>query len=74
MSITNAIRYRGYVLDCEPLRKDESSFVAQVTISREAGNALDEFAFCDLCTTGTAPLAVSFAKAWGRHWVDEHKQ
>lgn len=72
MSITNAIRYKGYVLDCEPVKNDEASFVAQVIISREAGKALDEYAFPGLCVMASAPDAVTFAKAWGRHWVDEH--
>jgi hypothetical protein len=34
--------------------------------------ALDEYTFPDLCVTASAPVAVSFAKAWGRNWVDEH--
>lgn len=72
MAITNAIRYKGFVLDCEPVKKDDASFAAQCIISREDGQALDEYAFSDLCVTVSAPLAVTFAKAWGRHWVDEH--
>lgn len=74
MAITNAIRYRGFVLDCEPLKKDESCYAAQVIISREVGLVLDEYAFPDLCMAQSAQVAVSFAKAWGRHWVDEHSQ
>lgn len=72
MTITNAIRYKGYVLDCEPLKKNETCFIAQVIISRESGQVLSEFAFSDLCISRSAPVAVSIAKAWGRHWVDEH--
>lgn len=74
MAITHAIKYKGFVLDCEPVVKDAACFVAQVTISREVGQALVEFAFPDLCVTQSAPIAVSFAKAWGRHWVDEHSE
>lgn len=72
MTIHNAIRYRGFILDCEPVRKDDACYVAQVIISREAGQALDEHVFQELCVTSSAPVAVSYAKAWGRHWVDEH--
>jgi len=72
MSIHSAIRYRGFILDCEPVRRNDSCFVAQVTISREAGQAMDEHFFPELCVTESAPVAVSYAKSWGRHWVDEH--
>jgi hypothetical protein len=72
MSIHTAIRYRGFILDCEPVRKDDHSYVAQVTISREAGQAMDEHVFPELYVTDSAPVAVSYAKTWGRHWVDEH--
>lgn len=74
MAITNAIRYRGFVLDCEPVKKGESSFAAQVIISRQVDLSLDEYAFHDLCVAVSVPVAVTFAKAWGRHWVDEHLQ
>jgi len=74
MTITSAIRYKGYVLDCEPLKKDETCFIAQVIISRESGAVLSEFAFPDLCFTKSAPVVVTIAKAWGRHWVDENSE
>lgn len=74
MAITNAIRYRGYFLDCEPLKQDEFCYVAQVTIAREAGNALDEYAFRELWVAKASADAVTFAKAWGRQWIDEHLQ
>jgi len=72
MTIHSAIRYKGFILDCEPSRKSDTCYVAQVVISRVAGQALDEHAFLDLCFKSSAPDAVSFAKAWGRHWIDEH--
>lgn len=74
MSLTNAIRYKGYFLDCEPAQQGEARFIAQVIISHETGQALAEYAFHDLRITEAAAEAVSFAKAWGRHWVDEHIQ
>lgn len=72
MAITNAICYKGFVLDCAPVELDVDSFAARCIISRESGDGLDEHAFTDLCSSTSAPLAVSFAKTWGRHWVDEH--
>jgi hypothetical protein len=74
MAITSAIRYRGFVLDCEPDKRQGTRFVAQVIISHEAGQALDEYAFHDLWSADSAALAISYAKAWGRHWVDDYFQ
>lgn len=73
MAFHNAIKYRGYTLDCEPVRWNDTCFIAQVTISREAGEDLDEFSFPNLCIRETAPSAAQFAKAWGREWVDAHR-
>ena len=68
MAITNAIRYKGFFLDCEPIRQGNACFVAQVIITRESGQALDEYAFHELWVARAAADAVSFAKAWGREW------
>jgi hypothetical protein len=72
MSIHSAVRYKGYILDCEPLRRSDSSYVAQVVISWEAGQDLTERIFPELSVENSTQAAVSFAKAWGRHWIDEH--
>jgi hypothetical protein len=74
MAITNAIRYKGFFLDCEPVKQGNACFVAQVIITRECGQALDEYAFHDLWVASAAADAVSFAKAWGREWIDEYLQ
>ncbi|KQV54793.1 MULTISPECIES: hypothetical protein [unclassified Duganella] len=74
MAITNAIRYKGFFLDCEPIRQGNACFVAQVIITRESGQALDEYAFHELWMARAAADAVSFAKAWGREWIDDHLQ
>lgn len=73
MAFHNAIKYRGYTLDCEPVRWSDECFIAQVVISREAGAALDEYSFPNLCIRNSAPSAAQFAKDWGRQWVDVHK-
>ena len=74
MAITNAIRYKGFFLDCEPVKQGNACFVAQVIITRECGLALDEYAFHDLWVARASADAVSFAKAWGREWIDDHLQ
>jgi len=74
MAITNAIRYKGFFLDCEPVKQGNACFVAQVIITRESCQILDEYAFHDLWVARAAADAVSFAKGWGREWIDEHLQ
>jgi hypothetical protein len=73
MAFHNAFKYRGYTLDCEPVRRSDACFIAQVVISREAGEALDEYSFPNLCIRNSAPSAAQFAKDWGRQWVDARK-
>lgn len=74
MAFHNAIKYRGYTLDCEPVRWNDDCYIAQVTISREAGEGLDEYEFPNLCIRNSAPSAAQYAKAWGRQWVDAHNE
>ena len=74
MAITNAMRYKGFSLDCAPVKEGNACFVAQVIITHESGAALDEYAFHDLWVAKAAADAVSFAKAWGRAWIDAHLQ
>ena len=74
MAITNAIRYKGFFLDCEPAKMGNACFVAQAIITREYGLALHEYAFHDLWVACAAADAVSFAKAWGREWIDDQLQ
>jgi len=73
MAFHNAIKYRGSTLDCEPVMWSEGCFIAQVIISREAGEHMDEYSFPNLCVSDSAPSAAQFAKAWGREWIDAHR-
>ena len=72
MAFHNAFLYRGFTLDCEPVRRSDSCYVAKVIISREAGRVLDEYAFENLCALENEPSAAAYAKEWGRLWVDQH--
>jgi hypothetical protein len=72
MTIHAAVRYKGYLLDCAPVERSDHAFVSQVVISREDDQAVVEHRFSDLSVEDGNQAAVSYAKLWGRHWVDVH--
>jgi hypothetical protein len=72
MTIHAAVKYKGFLMDCAPVMRDDHAFVAQVVISREDNHAVREHTFSDLSVENATQAAISFAKSWGRHWIDLH--
>lgn len=72
MVITDAIRYRGFFLDCELVKQGSACCVAQFIITHKSGAALDEYAFHEHDGEALAD-ALSPAKAWGE-WFGERLQ
>ena len=73
MTTRHGMRYKNFVLLCDPKHLADGRFGAQVAVADEDGSRLVEQLFPAQEPFATADDAVEHAKAWGKKWADEHE-
>lgn len=72
MVTKHGIKYRGFLLHCDPMPMADGRFGAQVVIATEEGYEHVERSFPALGYFSAEEEAVAYAKEWGKSWVDDH--
>ena len=73
MTTKHGMRYKNFILLCDPKHLADGRFGAQVAVADEEGVRLIEHPFPAQDPFATEDEAVEYAKAWGKTWADEHE-
>ena len=73
MTTKHGMRYKNFILRCDPVPAADGRFAAQASVANEDGAALVERLSPALGHFASEAEAIDHAREWGKKWADDHE-